>query len=571
MTGQRSSPSRLPTRASLVCLATAVAALLAPASAVSAHAAPVTSGPAATGIYTLRSSNTTYDVYVAGVRTAAVDVADPAYTVRTALSPKGDRLALILNVNGWAGDELRLITVANGQWVSVAKGRIASAVFGADGRLGFVRDGRAFVLAGHAAAKPHGTVPGAEPEVIGWTADGSGLLVQHHNSATMAPSLSRLDLSSGAVTPILASNPAADVVYRDFRIAVVAGQHRISAIRATHIYPCAGRQSTLVLADERGVAIKEVGTTPDSYRSAVWSPDGKGLAYEVQACVSPEAKAGGKAMALGRMETLNGLYVLDLAAGQSHRVVRGLSSSFPLSGYDGDTVRLASARDGVRTVAALATDAMTGDRLDAEAVPDVSIQAKIVPSVFIHQLWDTADNFNGNSACGPTSAVMDLASYQLPNQFGFYASWPSRHWSPYGGYVHSVYSAYGTTYNAYAPDPSYHYFAGAYGWMVDDPSVGSIHYWLRDYLDRHVSYAIAEAFTPSAAWIRSKIDGNLMVVVSGMFAYGLYGHIGIITGYTNDGRFYVNDPYGANTDGSYDGKNTIYTLDYMRGRAFWAA
>jgi len=555
-----------------LCAAVLALAWLGPAPAL-AQPAPALAQPVPAGqeIHTVRTAARSFAVHVNGVARATVEVSDPAYTVRAVLSADGRTAAVIPDFTGYAGSELRLLDVASGQTRTVARGEVTSATFSADGRLAYARlGGEVLTHSGAAGSTVHGTVAGRAPELLGWASGGTALLVAHRDAAAMVASLSRFDLATGALAPVLASNPAAGLVYRDFRLATVGGVQRVTAVRATHSYPCAGRDSALVLADERGAVLRTVGTTTDSYRSAVWGSDGRAVAYELQACVAAGQKARDRGAALRRMSTVNGVYVRDLATGRAHRVVRGLSHSFPLAGFAAGAVRLASDRLGVRTAPATAVDALAADRLDA-AADGPSTQAKIFPSNFIHQLWDTADDFNGNSACGPTSAVMDLAGYQLASEFGVWVSSPYGHWSPYGGYVSRVYSAYGTTYNAYGPDPNWNWFAGAYGWMVDNPSVGTIHYWLTDFLDRHVAYPIAQASNPSPAWIRAQIDANLMVVVSGNFVYGRYGHIALITGYTDDGRFYVNDPYGAGTDGSYDGKNTIYTLDYMRGWAFWAA
>lgn len=574
----RPSANRRGAAVTALCAATLVFSWIGPAPALAgpgsaaAGQVPAISALAGHEIHTVRTGPRSVAVYVDGAQRTTVGLSDPAYTVRTALSQDARTAALILDFTGRAGSELRLLAVASGETRTVARGEITSAAFSADGRLAYLRlDGSVLTYSGTAGSTARGTLTGHAPELVGWTSDGAGLLVQHRDATAMTPSLSRFDLATGALAPVLTSDPAAGVVYRDFRVTTQDGVQRVTAIRATHSYPCAGRDSALVLADERGAVLRTLGTTTDSYRSAIWSSDGRWIAYELQACVSVKQKASDRGAALDRVSSVNGVYVLDRATGRSHRVVRGLSRNFPLTGLAAGTVRLASDRLGMRTAAAGAVDALAADRLDAAADGGASIQAKIFPSNFIHQLWDTADDFNGNSACGPTSAVMDLAGYQLASEFGLWASWPYGHWSPYGGYISRVYSAYGTTYNAYAPDPNWNWFAGAYGWMVDDPNVGTIHYWLTDYLDRHVSYPIAQASNPSGAWIRAQIDANLMVVVSGNFVYGRYGHIALITGYTDDGRFYVNDPYGAGTDGSYDGKNTIYTLDYMRGWAFWAA
>lgn len=541
-------------------LATAGASLIAFGLVVPAQAAAAIPTNT-TSIHTVRTADGNFDLFVGESRRTTVKVGDPAYSVRTALSPDAATAAIVVDFNGNAGSRLDVLDVGSGRVTTAATGRITSAAFAGDGRLGYV-DGNDVLAYSAGTTTRIGHVDGTV-ELVAWAAEGP--LVQHRGSATGPPSLSLLDVDTGRARPVLSSGPG--VVYRDFRLATIGGRQLVGAIRATHVYPCAGEHSSLVLAELDGTIVREVGRTADSYRSALWSADGASVAYELQGCVSQQQKAAGSADALARLDEVNGVYVHDLASGRSHRVVAGITANFQLSGLDGGTLTLDSARFGPRLLDVTATT--TAGALDAST--DAAVQAKIVPSQFIHQLWDTADDFNGNSACGPTSSVMDLAGYQLANQFSVWVSSPYGHWSPYGGYVSRVYSAYGTTYNAYAPDPNWNWFAGAYGWMVDDPNVGSIHYWLNDYLDRHVSYAIASATNPSGSWIRSKIDANLMVVVSGMFVYGRYGHIALITGYTDDGRFYVNDPYGAGTDGSYDGKNTVYTLDYMRGWQFWAA
>ena len=543
--------------------------LLAPVQA--AAAAPMTSPIANTSVHTVRTADG-YDVYVGGVVRTTVKVGDPAYGVRTALSPDAGTAALITDFDGHAGARLDALDVGSGSVTTIATGRISSAAFAGDGRLGFVDGTELRVFSGGSTGSV-GSVgridAGGTVELVGWAA--GGWLVAHRDVPGAAPSLSRLDEVTGALRPVLSSG--GNVVYRDFRLATIGGRPVVTAIRATHVYPCAGEYSTLVLAGLDGGVLREVGRTADSYRSAVWSADGRRIAYELQGCVGQRQKATDGAAALSRLDAVNGVHVLDLATGGDRIAVRGISANFRLDaldavdGVDGSRVVLDSDRFGARTLDASRTT--TAEALDAGT--DAAVQARIVPSQFVHQLWDTADDFNGNSACGPTSSVMDLAGYQLASQFSVWVSSPYGHWSPYGGYVSRQYSAYGTTFNAYAPDPNWNYFAGAYGWMVDDPNQGSLHYWLNDYLDRHVSYPIAQASYPTASWIRAQLDANLMVVVSGYFAYGLYGHIALITGYTDDGRFYVNDPYGAGTDGSYDGKNTVYTLDYMRGWQFWAA
>lgn len=49
-----------------------------------------------------------------------------------------------------------------------------------------------------------------------------------------------------------------------------------------------------------------------------------------------------------------------------------------------------------------------------------------------------------------------------------------------------------------------------------------------------------------------------------------HGHIILIRGYTNDGRWYVNDPYGSQVSGNYNGNNVIYTWSQIAPAHFWA-
>ncbi|SCG48945.1 C39 family peptidase [Micromonospora halophytica] len=583
-----------------LCVATVAAALAGtvPAAAGPATATPAVD-PATAGLHTVRSA-AGYHIVVDGVARAAVRVSDPGNSVRATLSPSGRHAAVVGDFNGRHGTELLSLDLGSGQLTRIAAGRVTSAVYTQDGRLGYVlADDRSGQLRlrqpDDGSTRVVANLDGSDVQLIGWGEGSAAALLTHRAvGEPSGPSLTRVDVATGTARTVLTSDAAKGVVYRDIRTVRIDGAQRVSAIVADHSYPCAGTSSSLLLADEHGTPVIRTGGTRDSYREAAWSPDGDRVAYTIQACISTTEKAAGRSQALRRLDALNGTYVRDLAATTARRVVEGITPHYRLDGFAGPWPRLTSDRYGIqavdpaRPVAAAQLDATaattapaatvstkaafpTGRSGVADGTGVIGTQSKIVGSTFIHQLWDTADNFNGNSACGPTSAVMDLAGYQLANPNGYYVSTPSRHWSPYGRYITHSYTAYGTTYDAVAPDPNWNYFAGAYGWLVETPSQGTIHRWMGDYLDRHVSYPVAETGNVTWSWIKSKIDANLMVVVSGNFAYGQYGHIGLITGYLDDGRVYVNDPYGAGTDGSWDGKNTVYTLDYIRGWYAWAA
>ncbi len=62
---------------------------------------------------------------------------------------------------------------------------------------------------------------------------------------------------------------------------------------------------------------------------------------------------------------------------------------------------------------------------------------------YVHQLWDTPEEFNGNWACGPTCVTMVLAYYNALEANPIEISTPRLHTSPFG-----VLISRGFSYNA---------------------------------------------------------------------------------------------------------------------------
>ncbi|MFI6180309.1 hypothetical protein ACIA8R_32535 [Nonomuraea sp. NPDC051191] len=89
----------------------------------------------------------------------------------------------------------------------------------------------------------------------------------------------------------------------------------------------------------------------------------------------------------------------------------------------------------------------------------------------INQVYDTRDEFDGRGSCGPTTAVMTMAGYQL-KEWGLWVNYGGRHYSPYGRYVTDEYPYNNTIFNRTAPD-----FSGNGSWMgaraVYDPRWGA--------------------------------------------------------------------------------------------------
>lgn len=538
------------TKTSLVVALCTLAAAVSPAQAVESYSESPSQARA------VRSGDG-YDVIVGGTRRATVNVSDPAYTIRTTSSADGAAAAVIADFDGTRGTSLQTID-RYGKSRFVARGEITSAVFHGS-KLAYA-DGENVVVDGVVA----GRLKGRAPELLGFTSDGSGLLAVLHPDAadesTYVGSLVRFDLASGAAKPLVTSDSTA--LYRDFKLVDVKGERHVSFIKHNEIYRCGGQEPQwLGLAGENGEIRSLVGETRHHYRSAVWSTDGARVAYEVMGCVSD------KTLGPDQFAGLNGVYVQDLATRKASRVVAGLSFNYALTGIDGSTAVIGSPQKGQLKASGLSAASLDGG--------EITTMGRLNRAEYIHQLWDTRNEFNGNSSCGPTSAVIDLVTYQLPNEFGVQVSQPSSHWSKWGRYITDEFSNRGTTFNRAMNDWSRTgSWKGAHGWITGYYCGGNparpCASWdsERDFLARNGAAVQQGNFTP--AQVRAFIDQGKFVIMSGTWG-STAGHLSVVIGYHDNGSFYVHDTYGAGTDGSYDGANQLYTWNYIAPVQMWAA
>ncbi|GGM69139.1 hypothetical protein GCM10011609_00990 [Lentzea pudingi] len=526
-----------------------LAAAVSPAQA----AEPYSSSPAQSQAV---RSGAGYDVIVGGAKRATFPVSDPAYTVRSTSSPDGALAAVISDFDGTRGTSLHTVD-RYGKSRFVARGAITSAVF--HGSTLAYTDGENVVVDGISA----GRLKGRAPSLLGFTSDGTGLLaVQHPDTAdegTFVSSLVRFDLKSGAAKPLVTSDSSA--LYRDFKLVDVKGERHVSFIKHNEIYRCGGTDPQwLGLVSEHGDVRSLTGETRHHYRSAVWSTDGTRVAYEVMGCVSD------KTLGPDQFAAFNGVYVQDLARRKASRVVEGLSFNYALTGLEGGEAVIGSPAKGYVKASGLRAATLDGE---------VTTMGRLNRAEYIHQLWDTRNDFNGNSSCGPTSAVIDLVTYQLPNEFGVQVSQPHSHYSKWGRYITDEFSNRGTTFNRTMNDwGRTGSWKGAHGWITGYYCGGNparpCASWEseRDFLARNGAAVQQGNFTP--AQVRAFLDQGKFVIMSGTWG-STSGHLSVVIGYHDNGQFYVHDTYGAGTDGSYDGANQLYSWNYIAPVQMWAA
>jgi hypothetical protein len=211
---------------------------------------------------------------------------------------------------------------------------------------------------------------------------------------------------------------------------------------------------------------------------------------------------------------------------------------------------------------------------------------------YVHQLWDTPDDFSGGWACGPTSALMVLAYYGLLEARPIQVSSPFLHTSLYGWYMNNVFTQRGKTFSEKS-DTKTGSAAGLYGAIVDHIGNGWGAHWSNE-RGRGLKPAM-DAFLPAVnnkmritdqpkqdgsrflerqaaeEAMKSCLDSGHPLIVSGFFNNKL-DHLIVVRGYFREGgelQWIVNDPYGFQTDTSFDGNNVVYSFEEINPK--WLA
>ena len=160
---------------------------------------------------------------------------------------------------------------------------------------------------------------------------------------------------------------------------------------------------------------------------------------------------------------------------------------------------------------------------------------------YVHQVYDTPDDFDGTAACAPTSAVMTWAYYDRIMPWPTAVNTGGYHQSDYGRYVSEEY-AYrfdGELKGTIAhEDPSGHDAEGAWGyiWQNDASGTGAgVFDNLQGYLEDH-DLAVDWHASPSAedaeTLVRTEIDAGHPLIAR-TYLTGA-GHYVVIVGYESD-------------------------------------
>ena len=187
--------------------------------------------------------------------------------------------------------------------------------------------------------------------------------------------------------------------------------------------------------------------------------------------------------------------------------------------------------------------------------PDLVLET-VLEVLHIHQTYDTPNDFVGNWACAPTSAVMILAFYGRVPPNPISVSHPSPHASNYGTYISKEYSYRDHTFSdthSQATGCGNAAGEGAWGYIWKDSTPSSISYGvftnLQRYLELHdfeVAFIVQPTESEARDTVKREIDSGRPLI--GRTNLSGSGHYVVIVGYEidADGNFWylVNDPFG---------------------------
>ena len=211
-----------------------------------------------------------------------------------------------------------------------------------------------------------------------------------------------------------------------------------------------------------------------------------------------------------------------------------------------------------------------------EKIGAISIITNL-PMTYIHQCYDTRDDFDGRWACGATSAVMVLAYHGKIEPWPYTCSYPYPHISDYGNYISQKYtSPLGYTFDTITTDASGNPAMGAYGYIHYPDGLAKLDKMV-DYFQKHGLDSEGK-YNPSESYVKAELDSGYPVPASTELTS--VGHWVVIKGYADGGYYVVNDPNGCKPykgdtvwglGFNYCGENVLYTWEEMKVNEKWIA
>ncbi len=177
---------------------------------------------------------------------------------------------------------------------------------------------------------------------------------------------------------------------------------------------------------------------------------------------------------------------------------------------------------------------------------EISAEEDVFDIPYLHQAYDTPDWFNGNWACGGTSAVMCLAYYGILPKWPTYVSSPERHISEFGRYISDIYTYRDYTFNIGGQDPNGKTGYGAYGYIIQNnwaDTKGN----MASYARRHGLGSTVD-WSPQRAEVMQEVNQKLPFVLLNSLTTS--GHYISVIGYEKEATtVIVNDPWGDKNRG----------------------
>ncbi len=407
-------------------------------------------------------------------------------------------------------------------------------------------------------------------QFLGWSADGTHLHLTRRVEGLFAYSI--VEVATGQAQDIFLPNDvegSTDLNILGPRLSANGTRLAYVLNSSSYLQNCAATPVMIVEA-QTGASLRELRAN-GAATGLNFSPDGNLLAFNsLQFPTGTDGTFDGKPD-LDQQAALSGVQVVNLSDGSLTELVparTGVGQYAVLGWGSGNTGLFIASDDGSVDFVDFAGNFTNYVQPSLQLDPGPSVGGDAGTGLFpvagsvvnldvpyIHQVKMTADEFDGNWACGPTSATM-LAAYfhKLPPRGEVYMGNPS----PYGWYISNTFNSPATNFQfgRRQNDASGRGATGAYGHCTDN---GDGYAWrIEDYL-RRLGFQAKFRTDFSFQLMKDYLNAGKPIVLSTNIRG--FGHIVCLKGYTADGRWITNDPFW----GKPGAGQVVYTWAELKG------